>query len=84
MLKFLFDAKAVTHRTLSPFDSSDGRVDRASTSDAINSGLIPSQVFTVSVQPMTLILVFTASLLCHSPLKGQREEQAGKFICGVA
>ena len=38
--------------------SSDGRAVRASTSGAVNSGLIPSRV-----KPMTLQLVFTASLL---------------------
>ena len=40
------------------FNSSDGRVDRASASEAVDSGSIPSRV-----KPMTLKLVFTASLL---------------------
>ena len=39
-------------------DSSDGREVRASASGAVNLGLIPSRV-----KPMTLKLVFTASLL---------------------
>ena len=40
------------------FNSFDGRVDRASAPKPKNLGLIPSQV-----KPMTLKLVFTASLL---------------------
>ena len=40
------------------FDSSDDRVVRASTSGAVDSGLIPSRV-----KPKTLNLVFTACLL---------------------
>ena len=40
------------------FHSSDGRVVRASASGAVNLSLIPSRV-----KPMTLNLVFTASLL---------------------
>ena len=39
-------------------NSSDGRVVRASSSGAVDSGLIPSRV-----TPMTLKLTFTASLL---------------------
>ena len=39
-------------------DSSDGRVVRASAMEAVDLGLIPSQV-----KPMTLKLIFTASLL---------------------
>ena len=39
-------------------ESSDGRVARASTSEAVDSDLIPSRV-----KPMTLKLVFTASML---------------------
>ena len=39
-------------------DSSDGRVVRASASGAIDSALISSRV-----KPMTLTLIFTASLL---------------------
>ena len=39
-------------------NSSDGRVVRASASEAVDLGLIPSRV-----EPMTLKLVFTASLL---------------------
>ena len=39
-------------------DSSNGRMVRASTVRAVDSGLIPSRV-----KPMTLKLVFTASLL---------------------
>ena len=38
--------------------SLDGRVVRASASGAVDSGLIPSRV-----KPMTIKLVFTASLL---------------------
>ena len=40
------------------FNSSDGRVVRASASVAVDLGLIPSRV-----KPMTLKLIFTASLL---------------------
>ena len=39
-------------------NSSDGRVDRVSAFEAVDCGLIPSRV-----KPMTLKLVFTASLL---------------------
>ena len=58
--------------------SSDGRVVRASASGAVDLGLIPSRV-----KPMTLKLVFAASQLDvpHSAVKGQCEEQAGKFTC---
>ena len=42
----------------SQFNSSDGQVVRASASGAVDSGLIPSRI-----KPMTLKLVFTASLL---------------------
>ena len=40
------------------FNSSDGRVVRVSASEAVDSGLISSRV-----EPMTIKLVFTASLL---------------------
>ena len=53
-------------------NSSDGRVDRASTSGAVDLGLIASRV-----KPSTLKLIFTAFLLEVS--EGQRGEQAGKF-----
>ena len=46
------------YRDMVCVNSSDGRVVRASASLAIDSGLIPSRV-----KPMTLKLVFTASLL---------------------
>ena len=51
-------------RCLINFNSSDGRVVRAFASGAIHSGLIP-----IRVNPMTLKLVFTASLLDFS-IKG--------------
>ena len=62
------------------YDNSDGRVVRASALGDVDSGLIPSRV-----EPMTLQLVFTASLLDaqQSALKGQCGEQAGKFTCAV-
>ena len=44
------------------FNSSDGRVLKASASGALDSGLIPSLV-----EPMALKLVFTASLLDAQP-----------------
>ena len=47
-----------TYRNSFELNSSDGRVVRASASGAVDSGLIPSRV-----KPMTLKLVFTASLL---------------------
>ena len=57
----------------------DGRVTRAPASGAVEVGLIPSRV-----KPITLKLVFTASLLQRSALKGQCGEQAGKFTsCDV-
>ena len=52
---------------------------RASASEAVDLNLIPSRV-----KPMTLKLVFTASLLDVQALKGQCEEQAGKFTCCAA
>ena len=48
----------LTRRAFVAFISSDGRVNGSSASGAVNSGLIPSLVKT-----MTLKLVFTASLL---------------------
>ena len=48
----------LTRRAFVAFNSSDGRVNRSSASEALDSGLIPSRV-----KPMTLKLVFTASLL---------------------
>ena len=45
-------------QTLLKFNSSDGRVVKVSTVGAVDSGLIPSRV-----KPMTLKVVFTASLL---------------------
>ena len=57
------------------FNSSDGRVVRASASAAVDSGLIPSLV-----KPIILngIHSFPAG---RSALKGQCGEQAGKFTC---
>ena len=52
-------------------NSSDRRVVRASASGAVGSGLIP-----IRVKPMTLKLVFTASLL-------DVQQQTGKFTCCV-
>ena len=56
-------------------NSSDGRVERASVLGAVYLGLIPSRA-----KPMTLKLVFTASLLgsWHSALKGQCGENVEK------
>ena len=48
----------LTRRAFVAFNSSDGRVNRSSASEAVDSGLIPSRV-----KPMTLKLVFTAFLL---------------------
>ena len=48
----------LTRRAFVAFNSSDGRVNGSSASGALNSNLIPSRV-----KPMTLKLVFTASLL---------------------
>ena len=48
-------------------------VERASAFTAVHLGLIPSRV-----KPMTLKVVFTASLL---DAQGQCGEQAGKFTC---
>ena len=48
----------LTRRASVAFNSSDVRVNGSSTSEALDSGLIPSRV-----KPMTLKLVFTASLL---------------------
>ena len=53
---------------------------RASVSSAVDLGLIPSRV-----KPMTLKMVFTASLLdARSALKRQCGEQVGKFTsCAI-
>ena len=51
-----------------------GPVDRASTTDSVDSGSIPGRV-----KPKTLKLVFTASLLDVQQLKGQCEASA---VCG--
>ena len=68
-------------------NSSDGRVERASVLGAVYLGLIPSRA-----KPMTLKLVFTASLLgsWHSALKGQCGEKQtllvvplGKALSGI-
>ena len=58
--------------------NSDGRVVRASASEAVDSGVIPSQG-----EPVILKLIFTASLLGaqQSALKGQCGKQARKFAC---
>ena len=49
---------------------------RASASGAVDSSLILSRI-----KPMTIKLVFTASLLDSQHKKGQCEKQAGKFTC---
>ena len=55
----------------------DGRVVRASSSAAIELGLIPSLV-----KPVTLKVVFSASLLDAIALnRGECGEQSGKFTC---
>ena len=55
----LYDQMFGKHLDLLPnSDSSDGRMVKASASGAVDSDLIPSRV-----KPMTLKLVFTASLL---------------------
>ena len=46
------------HHTMHLYNSSDGRVVRVSASAAVDPGLIPSRV-----KPITLKLIFTASLL---------------------
>ena len=56
-----------------------GRVVKTSTFGAILSGLIPNRVI-----PITLKLVFTASLLGAQHQKGQCAEQSDKFTCCVA
>ena len=48
----------LTRRAFVAFNSSDGRVNGSSASEALDSGLIPSRV-----KPMPLKLVFTVSLL---------------------
>ena len=64
---------------ISVTDSSDGRVVRASALGAVDLGFIPSQV-----KPVTLKLVFIASLLDAQHQREQCGEQAGKFTyCAV-
>ena len=68
------------------FNSLDGRVVRASPSEAVDLGLIPSRV-----KPMTLKLVFTASLLDTQHERHSKESKPasllvvplGKAISGI-
>ena len=69
---FKIKAVLILFVTWSLFQSSDGRVVRASASGAVHSGLIPSQV-----KPMTLKLVFTASLL---DVQHQRDSVGNKLV----
>ena len=55
------------------FHSTGGRVDRASATEAVDSGSIPGRI------TQTKKLVFTASLLDVQQLKGQCEAPA---VCG--
>ena len=57
-------------------NSSDGRVVRASVSGAEDLSVIASRV-----KPVSLKLVFTASLRDAQDQKRQRSEQAVKFTC---
>ena len=59
----------------SQFNSSDGRVVRASASGALDSGLIRSQV-----KPVTLKLVFTASLLGVQYLRDSVENKPASLL----
>ena len=56
-------------------NSSDGRVVKASASGAVDLGLIPSRV-----KPMTLKLVFTASLLDAQHLRDSVENKPASFF----
>ena len=56
-------------------NSSDGRVVRASASGAVDSGLIPSRV-----KPMTLKLVFTASLLDAQHQRDSVEDKPASLL----
>ena len=59
------------HNNLYPIS---GRVDRASATEAVDTGSIPGRV-----KPKTIKLVFTASLLDVQQLKGQCE---ASIVCG--
>ena len=56
-------------------DSSDGRVVRASAYGAVDSGLITSRV-----KPITLKLVFTASLLDAQHQRDSVENKSGSLL----
>ena len=61
--------------TASKLNSSDSRVVRASDSGAVNLGLIPSRV-----KPMTLKLLFTASLLDAQHLRDSVKNKPASFL----
>ena len=70
---FLYDIREVIVVTKN--SSSDGRVVIASASRVVESGLIPSQI-----KPMTLILVFTASLLDAQQLRDSVKNKPASLL----